>query len=197
MADEKELETLKSKISDLEAAMAEQKKDIETRDATIQQQSDALKMKDKALLEEAEDKRKAKIISIIDKAKQDGKVIPVFESPLKALLFSTDDKKVVKFSENDKEKELSQLDLAVEVINRLPKLVEFGEDSGSGDGGGAGESDIEMLKREYGVDEAEGESLSDVEIHQEAVKLMGKEKGISYSDALLRVYQETKGKKTT
>ena len=65
--------------------------------------------------------------------KADGKVLPVFEKELVALMSHSSDEKVFKYSENDTEVELSQFELCKKIFSSIPSLIEFSELSEAAD----------------------------------------------------------------
>ena len=59
--------------------------------------------------------------------KDEGKVLPAYSNEVEALLSTATDEKVYKFSQEDKEVELSQYELVQKIFSNLPKVVEFAE----------------------------------------------------------------------
>jgi len=205
-----EMATMKATVAELTTAVKDKDEEIlaketeikakedeiKDRDGKLEAADEAMKTKDVALQEAATTKRNDEIRVFMTEKKAEGKILPVFETPLEALLQSTDAGTIVKYSEADKdgkvkEMELSQLDLVKSVIDRLPKLVEF-EELSSSEGDGAvitTQAQIERTKKEYSVNEEDNEVLTGLEIHNLVIKRV-EEKKISYPDALAQVYQE-------
>ena len=85
-------------------------------------------------LKEKDDVMKSDAItSYMKELKADGKVLPVFEKELVALMSHSSDEKVFKYSENDTEVELSQFELCKKIFSSIPSLIEFSELSEAAD----------------------------------------------------------------
>jgi len=71
--------------------------------------------------------KKQHIASYMKELKDEGKVLPAYSNEVEALLSTATDEKVYKFSQEDKEVELSQFELVQKIFSNLPKVVEFAE----------------------------------------------------------------------
>ena len=71
--------------------------------------------------------KKQNIATYMKELKDEGKVLPAFSNEVEALLSTATDEKVYKFSQEDKEVELSQFELVQKIFSNLPKVVEFAE----------------------------------------------------------------------
>lgn len=183
-----QIKELQEKATTFETGIAE-------KESEITKLNEAMKQKDNAIKDAAKEKRAAEITIFLETAKADGRILPIFESHLQVLLESADSEKIKIFEEdkegNKIEKEMTQFDLIKDLVNRLPKMVEFGELSSSEDGKKIKTMSEEEAKKEYGVEEGKNEVLSGLELHDLAEKKV-EEKKISYNDALVEVFQEQK-----
>tara|TARA_R110001599_G_scaffold109651_1_gene273346 strand:- start:20 stop:844 length:825 start_codon:yes stop_codon:yes gene_type:complete len=102
-------------------------------------QDEIAKLKEeKAITEEELNVRKSqqraeKISTFVSHQKEVGRILPSFETQLRALLETTNDNKVYSYTLDEKVIELSQFELVESIIESLPKLVEFAEISESGE----------------------------------------------------------------
>ena len=102
-------------------------------------QEEIAKLKEeKAITEEELNARKSqqraeKISTFVSHQKEVGRILPSFETQLRALLETTNDNKVYSYTLDEKTIELSQFELVESIIESLPKLVEFAEISESGE----------------------------------------------------------------
>ena len=102
-------------------------------------QEEIAKLKEeKAITEEELNVRKSqqraeKISTFVSHQKEVGRILPSFETQLRALLETTNDNKVYSYTLDEKTIELSQFELVESIIESLPKLVEFAEISESGE----------------------------------------------------------------
>jgi hypothetical protein len=102
-------------------------------------QNEIAKLKEeKAKTEEELNARKSqqraeKISTFVSHQKEVGRILPSFETQLRALLETTNDNKVYSYTIDEKTIELSQFELVESIIESLPKLVEFAEISESGE----------------------------------------------------------------
>lgn len=71
--------------------------------------------------------KKQQIATYMKELKDEGKVLPAYSNEVEALLSTATDEKVYKFSQEDKEVELSQYELVQKIFSNLPKVVEFAE----------------------------------------------------------------------
>ena len=71
--------------------------------------------------------KKQQIATYMKELKDEGKVLPAYSNEVEALLSTATDEKVYKFSQEDKEVELSQFELVQKIFSNLPKVVEFAE----------------------------------------------------------------------
>ena len=71
--------------------------------------------------------KKQQIVTYMKELKDEGKVLPAYSNEVEALLSTATDEKVYKFSQDDKEVELSQFELVQKIFSNLPKVVEFAE----------------------------------------------------------------------
>lgn len=199
-----ELQKLKDQMAALETQVAESKTKLEEADTKakeadikLAEADKALKTKDEALRATAEARKKEEIKLFLENGKTDGKILPVFEVPLQALLESAVSGTLIKFSEADSagkvsEKEYTQIDLIKEMVTRFPKMVEFEETTGSEN------TEVvvtkmseDQAKKKYKVKEEDNEVLTGLETHELAEKIAA-EKKIEYADALVLAYAEQK-----
>lgn len=98
-------------------------------DKVNQEKDDAIQQ-----LKEKDDVIKSESInSYMKELKAEGKVLPVFEKELVALMSHSSDEKVFKYSEDDTEIELSQFELCKKIFSSIPSLIEFSELSEAAD----------------------------------------------------------------
>jgi len=71
--------------------------------------------------------KKQHIATYMKELKDEGKVLPAYSNEVEALLSTATEEKVYKFSQEDKEVELSQYELIQKIFSNLPKVVEFAE----------------------------------------------------------------------
>ena len=183
------------RLAELEKELAAIKDDLKAKETKLLEQDNVLKEKDKALVEAATEKKKLGIVKFLDDAAQEGKIIPRIRPVLEILLMNVNDSEIVSFSEkidenNEKKTEGSSFAMIKELVTRLPKLVAFDEQSNSGKDL-QDEFDTDKMKKTYAVDDKKGEVLDGVDVHKLVLQYM-KDKNVSYSDALVKVYAEKK-----
>jgi hypothetical protein len=123
-------------------------------------------------LSEVQEERKAeRVDKFIREHKEDGKILPVFENELKALMLSATSEKVYSYTQEEKTIELSQSELIEKIVNSFPKMVEFGEISQDG---------------EFVVDRKPYDNPGE-EVDRRANLLITKGKAEKYSEALKTV----------
>ena len=121
----------------------EKENDMDTDKVDIKEfkalQEEIVKLKEeKAITEDELNARKSqqraeKISTFVAHQKEVGRILPSFETQLRALLETTNDNKVYSYTLDEKVIELSQFELVESIIESLPKLVEFAEISESGE----------------------------------------------------------------
>lgn len=108
----KEYQELQNKVAELEG---EKTKAIET-------------------LEQSKREQKSSTIkAYISDMKEEGKILPSFETEISALMESSSDEKVYSYTLDEKTIELSQFELIQNVFSKMPKLVNFAEVSVDGE----------------------------------------------------------------
>ena len=118
---------LEEKIKQLESenkALSEQIKQLEEEKKSLTEARESAEKKVEAL-EEA--KRDAEIKAFIEKAKEEGKIVPANEKQIEALMRLAVDEKKVKFTVDGKEVEKTQREILEDFVSGLPKLADFKE----------------------------------------------------------------------
>lgn len=129
-----ELEKVKKELADERAA----KEALETKVSEFtkkdEEKDGQLKEAEGELAKERATRKTDSVKAFIKEQKEAGKVLPAFEGKLEAILESASDEKIHKFSNDGKEETLSQRELIEGFVTALPKIVEFAEIAGAGDG---------------------------------------------------------------
>lgn len=172
----KEKEALEAKFTDTEKA----KEELEAKHEEIKKAKTELeKAKKEAETKLAEQQAKVKaehIKNFIAEQKKAGKILPKFEKELEALLNSATDQKVYAYKDDDeKEVNLSQLELVERIVTALPKMVEFAELGEEGE-------DIDLL--------GDYEHDPGVEVDRRAKLYLDKEKAKTYEEAFELVLEK-------
>ena len=108
----KEYQELQDKVTELEG---EKVKAIETLEQSRREQKEST-MK-----------------AFISDMKEEGKILPSFETEISALMESSSDEKVYSYTLDEKTVELSQFELIQNVFSKMPKLINFAEVSVDGE----------------------------------------------------------------
>lgn len=122
------------------------------------------------------------IKTTIAKYKENGKVLPVYEGALSALLLSFADDKILTYSDNGASKSGKQAELLFSVLDALPNIVQFAELSQKT--GAENVKGKEKQYREMFTSDRETLSLDGIEVAELADKIMAERK-ISYTEALV------------
>lgn len=125
----------------------------------------------KLLTIEAEAKTN-KIKAFMNKVKDEGKVLPAYEAKLKSLMESAKDDTVCKFSDDGKEVESSQLETIMAIFSDMPKVIDFAEIAGDGEGN-------ETEKHDYSTSQEAG-----VELDRRVKIYMDKNTDVKYEQAV-------------
>ena len=158
---EKGVDIVNNEEKDYSIEVAQLKEELEK---SNQEKADAiqlLKEKDEVIKTDA-------ITSYMKELKADGKVLPVFEKELVALMSHSSDEKIFKYTEDDTELELSQFELCKKIFSSIPSLIEFSELSEAAD-----------IPEDY--------TNAGVEADRRAKLYMEKGKADNYRDALYAV----------
>ena len=166
---------LAAKNVELTEAMASAKTKAE---ADVADVNTKLVAANKELAEKATATREASIKAFMEKAKNEGKVVPANEKQIEALLRSVSDTQDIKFSaEEGKETMLSASELLKNFVEALPKLADMKEYSVKGE-----KSKVKATEGEGTENSRKLDAL--VKEYQE------KNKDASYKTALIAVSQE-------
>ena len=153
-------------------------KDISKEYQELQDKVKALEEANQKAYNELEETRKAqkqdRINQFISDQKEAGKVLPVFEKELEALLSSATESKVYSYTIEENTVELSQLELVEKIFSSLPEIVSFAEISTDG---------------EFVVDRQPYTNAGD-EVDRRANLYMSKGKAKDYSEAIELVFKE-------
>lgn len=153
-------------------------KDISKEYQELQDKVKALEEANQKAYSELEETRKAqkqdRINQFISDQKEAGKVLPVFEKELEALLSSATESKVYSYTIEENTVELSQLELVEKIFSSLPEIVSFAEISTDG---------------EFVVDRQPYTNAGD-EVDRRANLYMSKGKAKDYSEAIELVFKE-------
>jgi hypothetical protein len=153
-------------------------KDISKEYQELQDKVKALEEANQKAYNELEETRKAqkqdRINKFISDQKESGKVLPVFEKELEALLSSATESKVYSYTIEENTVELSQLELVEKIFSSLPEIVSFAEISTDG---------------EFVVDRQPYTNAGD-EVDRRANLYMSKGKAKDYSEAIELVFKE-------
>jgi len=172
-----ELKIYDKGVDIVETETQEETKDYSIEVAQLKEELEKVNSaKDKAIeeLKEKDEHIKSKAIaSFIDNAKAEGKVLPVFEKELVALMSHASDEKIFKYSKDDKEVELSQFELIQKIFSSIPKIVDFAELS------------------EHAETPTDYEDAGE-EADRRAKIYLSKGRADSYSDAIYKVLEEDK-----
>ena len=145
---DKVIADLKAEIEDLKAKLGDKGKeaDMMSKDAEASK-AEVTKMK--------EAQKELDINTFIAKAKAEGKILPKQEALVKTFMKSLDSTKVVKYTKDNKESEVSIEALVREFIEGLPNVVKFAEISGDGKTVNLKETYTDNQGREFKVADAE------------------------------------------
>ena len=173
--EEVQMDELKRKFEELEAKTKQLEADNAKLSADVKTGEEAKAHIEKKFAEEKQKIRDTEDKSFIEKFKVDGVIVPAIEKEVTALLSAASDEKVVKFSVKDgEEKDISQRDLLVALVSKLPKLVNLKEFSENGSGKETPKSDVEG-------------SPKSMEFDGLVKKYMAEHKDISYEKAMIEV----------
>jgi hypothetical protein len=130
--------------------------------------------------------KQGKVESFLKDLKTSGKLLPAFEVEARTLLMQLSEETVLgkfsKLGEDGKtsETELSQFEAFQNLLNKLPKLVTFKENSPADKkGGGEMEKEIKVGEEVF--------KLGDTELEEATQKYMKEHQGVSYEEALVAV----------
>lgn len=194
------LEEREQALKEKETALEEKDKELDTVTTTLEEKDKELEITKAALeeaqtreLEIAEAQRISGIKLFVEKAKEDGKILPVFEGDLMDLMCRVDANEKIELTETAEDgtiskRETTLLDLCKTIVGKLPKMIEFEELSSSGKSKDETLTTME-LEEKYHVDKAKGQDLADVELDQKADAYAEKH-GVPYSKAVSIVSKE-------
>jgi hypothetical protein len=177
--EEKKKEELKNKDKEKKKMSDEKVESLETevkeyKDKSATETKRADEAEAKLLTIEAEAKTD-KIRAFMDKVKDEGKVLPAYEAKLKSLMESAKDDAVCKFSDDGKEVESSQLETIMAIFSDMPKIIEFAELAGDGEG-------KEAARHDYSTKDEAGTELD------RRIKIyMDKNDNVNYDTAMDKV----------
>jgi hypothetical protein len=153
-------------------------KESELMEKDFSQENQELKEKLQKAYDELEksrsEKKEAAVAKFISDQKEAGRVLPIFEKELHALLMSATDSKVYSYTVEENTVELSQSELVEKVFSSMPKLIEFAEISEDG---------------EFVIDRQPYDHAGD-EVDRRAGLYIKKGKAKNYSEALDLVFKE-------
>ena len=165
------------KIYDKGVELVETSKDYSLEVANLKEKLAKVESEKEAAVSELNQKneeiKSESIAQFINEAKAQGKVLPVFEEELKALMSHTSDEKIYKYTQDEKEVELSQFELVKKIFSSMPKLVELSEVSEEGE-------------------LPEGYTNAGEEADRRAKVYLQKGKAETYRDALYKVLENDK-----
>lgn len=104
--------------------LSEEKKELEAKVAKLSEERDEVEAK---FAKQQTEAKTSGIKAFMEKAKGEGKILPAFETKLRALMDSASDEKVCKYSEGDKTVESSQFEIVQSLVDSFPNLVNFEE----------------------------------------------------------------------
>ena len=191
------LEEKDQALKEKDTALGEKDKELETATTTLEEKDQELETT-KTQLEEAqareaeivEAQRIADIKLFIEKAKEEGKVLPVFEGDIVDLMCRVDASEKIELTETAEDgtvskRETTMLDLCKGIVGKFPKMIDFDELSSSG--GGEDETvNLTELEEKFKVDKAKSQDLVDVELDQKATAYAEKHE-VSYAKAVTAV----------
>jgi len=175
--EEKTME-MEKRVMELENENKELKEKVENLENEKKNLSEEKEKIEKEIKKIQDEKRETEIKAFIEKAKEEGKVVPANEKEVEALMRSALDEKKVKFTEDGKEVELSQREILERFISKLPKLADFKEYSENKEKG--------SKFKETDLPGTEKSKKLDVLVKE----YMEKNKDADYKTALLAVSQE-------
>jgi len=79
------------------------------------------------------EQKQSTIKAFISDMKEEGRILPSFETEISALMESSSDEKVYSYTLDEKTVELSQFELVQNVFSKMPKLINFAEVSVDGE----------------------------------------------------------------
>jgi len=149
----------------------------------IKDLEEELANKNKELTKTLSEQKKTEIKAFIKKLKDEGRLLPKFETLVTALLSKADDSKVIKFKSKDKdgidvEAQLNEWDLIKKIFSEQPEIVKFAEISKDGD--------FVKLKTEEKLSDGRVVPVEGAELDLKAKKY-AEEHDVDYSVALIEV----------
>jgi len=163
--------SIEDRMKTMETTLATQKTEHDTQMATMQLEVDAAQAS----------ARKSSMEAFLEKAKKDGKLTPAVEKKVLRLAEILATASPDKYSEKgddgtDVEKEQPALDLFKEIVEALPAVVNFGEES-TGDGTREGVGTVVKVDgEEFTTKKKSTEVVTEKEVHEKILKLC-EEKG--------------------
>jgi len=146
---------------------------------------------EKAIAAEAKAKNQA-IDLFLEKHIKAGKLAPICEPEIRAILSVTEEK-VLEYGEGDTKITGTIFDMMDAIFTKLPKVIEFAELSLGGENVSDDVSKARQVVKDLQSKETDNIPVDDAELAVYAEKLE-KEKGISYAEALILATKETKKK---
>jgi len=173
-----EAEKAKAELEEQKKAFEEAKAESDKIKAEKEQLDKELSMAASATANLLKERKQSEIATFMEKMKGGGKILPVFESELTALMLDLDDKKVVKFSEKTEsgqvvEVEKTHLAIMKGIVEKFPMMVEFDEKTKSvGDTNGDGASKEDIVKKFGEIKDTE--EYDGIEVHNKAMAIATK-----------------------